>query len=66
VNGIAPGAVLLPEGWTDADAHRLAESTPLARLGAPEDVVRAMLYLLDADYVTGETIIVDGGRHVRV
>ena len=66
VNGIAPGAVLLPEGWTEQDAARLAETTPLGRIGAPDDVVQAMLYLLDADFVTGETLIVDGGRHVRV
>lgn len=65
VNGIAPGAVKLPEGWTEADAAKLRESTPLARLGSPDDVVSAMLYLLSADYVTGETLIVDGGRHVR-
>jgi pteridine reductase len=65
VNGIAPGAVLLPEGWTEQDAAKLRESTPLARLGSPDDVVGAMLYLLHADYVTGEIVIVDGGRHVR-
>jgi pteridine reductase len=65
VNGVAPGAVLLPEGWTKEDAAKLEESTPLARLGSPEDVVEAVLYLLRADYVTGETLIVDGGRHVR-
>ncbi|HEV8237540.1 MAG TPA: SDR family oxidoreductase [Gemmatimonadaceae bacterium] len=65
VNGIAPGAVLLPDGWTEEDASKLRESTPLARLGSPDDVVGAMLFLLRADYVTGETLIVDGGRHVR-
>ena len=65
VNAIAPGAVLLPDDWTDADAERLARTTPLGRLGSPEDVARAMLYLLDADYVTGDVLIVDGGRHVR-
>jgi pteridine reductase len=65
VNGIAPGAVLLPDGWTEKDASKLRESTPLARLGSPDDVVGAMLFLLRADYVTGETLIVDGGRHVR-
>jgi pteridine reductase len=65
VNGIAPGAVLLPDDWTEQDAAKLRDSTPLARLGAPADVVGAMLYLLGADYVTGETLIVDGGRHVR-
>jgi pteridine reductase len=65
VNAVAPGAVLLPEGWTEADATRLVETTPLRRLGSPDDVVSAVIYLLEADYVTGETIIVDGGRHVR-
>ena len=65
VNGVAPGAVLLPEHWTGTDGERLADTTPLGRLGAPGDVVQAVLYLLDADYVTGETLIVDGGRHVR-
>ncbi|HVF40817.1 MAG TPA: SDR family oxidoreductase [Gemmatimonadaceae bacterium] len=65
VNAIAPGAVLPPAEWDAATFARLAETTPLKRLGAPSDVVEAMLYLLRADYVTGETIIVDGGRHIR-
>ena len=65
VNGIAPGTVLLPDDWTEQDAERLRGTTPLARHGAPDDVVKAMLYLLSADYVTGETLVVDGGRHVR-
>ena len=62
VNAIAPGAVLLPDGF---DGTRLVSTTPLKRLGSPDDVVQAMLYVIAADYVTGETIIVDGGRHVR-
>ena len=65
VNAIAPGTVLLPDDWSEADAARLDATTPLRRQGTPDDVAKAMLYLLDADYVTGETIIVDGGRHVR-
>jgi pteridine reductase len=65
VNAVAPGAVLLPEDWTERDAERLARTTPLGRLGAPEDVVAAVLYLLAADYVTGDLLVVDGGRHVR-
>ncbi len=65
VNGIAPGTVLLPEGWDEAASERLRATTPLGRHGSADDVVQAMLYLLDADFVTGETIIVDGGRHVR-
>jgi NAD(P)-dependent dehydrogenase (short-subunit alcohol dehydrogenase family) len=65
VNAIAPGTVLLPENFNPAFARHLTETTPLGRDGSPEDVVEAMLYLLHASYVTGETIIVDGGRHVR-
>lgn len=65
VNAIAPGVVLLPQGWSDDDARRLASTTPLARNGSPDDVVTALLYLVDADFVTGEVLIVDGGRRVR-
>ena len=65
VNAIAPGAVLLPENWEEDSEERLIASTPLQRLGSPDDVVAALLYLLKSDFVTGETIIVDGGRHIR-
>lgn len=65
VNAVAPGAVLLPDDWTEADAARLAATTPLGRIGSPDDVVAAVRYLLGSDFITGETIIVDGGRHVR-
>ena len=65
VNAIAPGPVLLPDGWTQEQADKLIATTPLGRLGSPDDVAQAVLYLLSADYVTGETIIVDGGRHIR-
>jgi pteridine reductase len=65
VNGIAPGTVLLPDDWSEKDAAHLNETTPLKRDGSPDDVASAMLFLLDSDYITGETIIVDGGRHVR-
>jgi pteridine reductase len=65
VNAIAPGAVLLPENWGPEDAAHLERTTPLHRLGSPADVAQAMLYLLEADYVTGETLVVDGGRHIR-
>jgi pteridine reductase len=65
VNGIAPGTVLLPADFNAKDAAHLTETTPLGRSGTPEDVAAAMLFLLDADYITGETIVVDGGRHVR-
>jgi pteridine reductase len=65
VNAIAPGAILLPDEWDEEAAKKFASTTPLKRLGSPEDAVAAMLYLLDAEYVTGETIVVDGGRRIR-
>ena len=65
VNSVVPGAVLLPEHWTKEDAEKLIRTTPLARLGAPEDVAHAVIYLLESDYVTGDAVVVDGGRHLR-
>ena len=65
VNAVAPGAVLLPESWDAATHERLARTTPLGRIGSPADVAAAVLFLLEADFITGETLIVDGGRHVR-
>jgi pteridine reductase len=65
VNAVAPGTVLLPEGWSEGDAEHLRKTTPLRRHGSPTDVVQAVLFLLDAEFVTGETVVVDGGRRVR-
>jgi pteridine reductase len=65
VNAVAPGFVLAPSGSDAALAERFARETPLGRIGAPDDVADAVLYLADAGYVTGETLFVDGGRRVR-
>ena len=65
VNAVAPGAVLLPHDWEAAAKERLVSTTPLGRLGGPDDVVAAVTYLIERDYVTGETLVVDGGRRVR-
>ena len=63
VNAIAPGAVLVPEDYDAAERERLARTTPLGRLGRPEDAIAALLYLLEGgDFVTGEVLVVDGGR----
>jgi pteridine reductase len=65
VNAIAPGAVLVPEAYDAEERDRLARAAPLRRLGSPTDVTEALLYLLErADYVTGEVLAVDGGRHI--
>ena len=65
VNAVAPGAVLLPDDWTPEDRARIEDSTPLHRIGKPGDVVAAVVFLLEQDFVTGETLVVDGGRRVR-
>jgi pteridine reductase len=65
VNAVAPGVVMLPEGWDAEAGERLRRTTPLRKLGSANDVVGAVIYLLEADYVTGETLVVDGGRHIR-
>jgi pteridine reductase len=66
VNGIAPGAILWPEApLSEADKAATLDRVPLARLGSPEDIAGAALYLIrDAGYVTGQIIAVDGGRTV--
>ncbi|MGV8943907.1 pteridine reductase [Thermomonas sp.] len=66
VNAIAPGAILWPEHGGDAVAQSaMLARTPLSRLGSPEEIAAAVAWLLgDASYVTGETLHVDGGRHL--
>jgi len=62
VNAVAPGAVLPPDDLSAERRQALAAATPLKRLGTPEDVVQAVLYLAGAPFVTGEILVVDGGR----
>jgi pteridine reductase len=67
VNAIAPGAVLVPDDYDDAGRAELARTTPLRRLGHPDDAVAAVLYLLEhGDFVTGTVLTVDGGRSLRM
>jgi NAD(P)-dependent dehydrogenase (short-subunit alcohol dehydrogenase family) len=65
VVAVAPGTVLPPEDLPPEEVRRLAETTPLRRNGSPEDVVQAVRYLLRADFVTGEVLVLDGGRALR-
>jgi 3-oxoacyl-[acyl-carrier protein] reductase/pteridine reductase len=62
VNAVAPGPVLPPSGLPEARANQLAGGTLLKRWGTPQDVAGAVLYLVGADYVTGEVLVVDGGE----
>ena len=65
VNAIAPGPILAPPGTT-ADEHNAVEtSTPLGRWGGELEIVKAVAFLLESDFVTGETLRIDGGRHLR-
>jgi pteridine reductase len=66
VNGVAPGAVLWPEdGIEDRTRESIIRQIPLKRAGAPEDIAGCVLYLVrDAAYITGQIIVVDGGRSI--
>ncbi|MDH4192253.1 MAG: pteridine reductase [Betaproteobacteria bacterium] len=66
VNGVAPGAIAWPEDgkFDNAERARIVATTPLARIGSPEDVAQAVHYLCSARFVSGEIIAVDGGRSV--
>ena len=64
VNAIAPGAILPPPGKDQAYLDRLVQAIPVRRVGSPAEIVRALLYLLESDFVTGETVFVTGGEHL--
>jgi NAD(P)-dependent dehydrogenase (short-subunit alcohol dehydrogenase family) len=65
VNAIAPGPILAPPGTSVEELEKVEQATPLGRWGGEPEIVKAVAFLLDSDFVTGETIRVDGGRHVR-
>jgi NAD(P)-dependent dehydrogenase (short-subunit alcohol dehydrogenase family) len=65
VNAIAPGPILAPPGTSDEEIEKVEDATPLGRWGGEVEIVKAVAFLLEGDFVTGETIRVDGGRHVR-
>ena len=65
VNAVAPGPIVAPPGTTDEELKTVAEATPLGRWGGEIEIARAVVGLLDNDFITGETIRVDGGRHLR-
>lgn len=65
VNGVSPGAILWPEnGLDDATKTAILKQIPLARTGSPGDIADCVLYLIEARYVTGQIIAVDGGRSI--
>ena len=69
VNGVAPGAIVWPEdgSWDDLTRQRIVSHTLLRRTGDPDDIARAVYYLIaEAPYVTGQIIAVDGGRSINI
>jgi NAD(P)-dependent dehydrogenase (short-subunit alcohol dehydrogenase family) len=64
VNAIAPGPILPPKGMGRREYRAVMNATPLARWGGAEEIAKTVLFLIQTDFVTGETIRVDGGRHL--
>jgi NAD(P)-dependent dehydrogenase (short-subunit alcohol dehydrogenase family) len=65
VNAIAPGPILAPPDTSDEELKAVERATPLGRWGGEGEIVKAVMLLLETEFITGETIRVDGGRHVR-
>ena len=65
VNAIAPGPILAPENTSDDELKSVESATPLGRWGGESEIATAVVFLIESGFVTGETIRVDGGRHVR-
>jgi NAD(P)-dependent dehydrogenase (short-subunit alcohol dehydrogenase family) len=65
VNAIAPGPIVAPPGTSAADSAAVERATPLGRWGGELEIAKAVLALVESDFITGETIRVDGGRHVK-
>lgn len=64
VNAIAPGPILRPPDLSDEEDAEVARATPLGRWGGAEEIAKTVLFLVETDFVTGECIRVDGGRHL--
>jgi len=65
VNAIAPGPIVPPPDMTADEVAEVAKATPLGRWGGEMEIARAVLFLCETEFVTGETIRVDGGRHLE-
>jgi NAD(P)-dependent dehydrogenase (short-subunit alcohol dehydrogenase family) len=65
VNAIAPGPILAPPETNDEEFSAVERATPLGRWGGETEIAKAVLALLEGDFITGETVRVDGGRHLK-
>jgi NAD(P)-dependent dehydrogenase (short-subunit alcohol dehydrogenase family) len=65
VNAIAPGPIVAPEDTSNETFAAVERATPLGRWGGEVEIAKLVLALIESDFVTGETIRVDGGRHLK-
>jgi NAD(P)-dependent dehydrogenase (short-subunit alcohol dehydrogenase family) len=65
VNCVAPGPIVAPPGTSASELAAVEQATPLGRWGGEDEIAKAAMFLVESDFVTGETIRVDGGRHVK-
>lgn len=65
VNAIAPGPIMPPPDMSDQESASVVQNTPLGRWGGAAEIAKAVMFLVQSDFVTGETIRIDGGRHVK-
>jgi NAD(P)-dependent dehydrogenase (short-subunit alcohol dehydrogenase family) len=64
VNAIAPGPVLAPPDLSPEENAEVLNATPLARWGGAEEIAKTVMFLIETDFITGECLRVDGGRHL--
>jgi NAD(P)-dependent dehydrogenase (short-subunit alcohol dehydrogenase family) len=65
VNAVAPGPIIKPAQFSDAEDKEVMRATPLQRWGGAVEVAKTVLFLIETEFVTGETVRVDGGRHLN-
>lgn len=65
VNAVAPGPIVAPPGTSAPDSAAVERATPLGRWGGEMEIAKTVLALVESDFITGETIRVDGGRHLK-
>jgi NAD(P)-dependent dehydrogenase (short-subunit alcohol dehydrogenase family) len=65
VNAVAPGPIVAPPGMSAEESAAVEQATPLGRWGGDAEVAKAVAFFCESDFVTGETVRVDGGRHLR-
>ena len=65
VNAIAPGTILKPDAWAEARWQQVVEALPLKHSGSVDEVAEAVLFCLRSDFMTGQVIVLDGGRSLK-